>query len=281
MSFSARDAVRRQNESAGSRSKKTGWDYFQDNCRKIRKFVREDTDNDFVIVIAGEEGSGKSNLACKLGKELDENFSITESFIADFDGSDHSFGNFLKKFVDVKFKVGWFDEAVSILFSQTHNSRSSKKAQELFKKKRVCQHFDILVAPSFYDLVPDIRERRARVLLYTFVEINKPAPGRVEYVHKFAWFSRKKILQLSLSQTKMKKMFSSHEELFRHVKPNFVGTFPPMTKEEKEEYNPLKRDLLVNTISGAFDRSLGKDVEIVENVDFSDFDKKYLTKIEA
>ncbi|MDR2944678.1 MAG: hypothetical protein LBU81_06345 [Methanosarcinales archaeon] len=278
MAFSAKSVIEKQNQASAHRTGKSGWTYFEENMSKIRKFVMEDTKNDYVIIVAGEEGTGKSHLACRVCKSIDKDFNISESFIADFNKSEHSFGNFLKKFHDTKFKVAWYDEAVSILFSQTHTSRDSKKAQELFKEKRFCQHFDILVAPSFWDLVPDIRERRARILLYTYVEIKKPAPGRTEYVHKFAWFSRRKILQLSLSQSKMKKMFSSPEELFRHVRPNFTGTFPPMSSDEEAEYMPLKRDLFLNTVSEAFDAKLGKDVEIVESLDFSKFDSTYLEK---
>jgi hypothetical protein len=185
----------------------------------------------------------------------------------------------MKKFKDVKFKVAFHDEAVTTLFSQSSQTRDSKDAQLLFKIKRACSHFDILIAPSFWDLVPDIRERRARSLIYTYVDIVHPAPGRTEYVHKFAYFSRQELIALSTSMTKTKKAFSSHHALFALVSPQFKGTFPPMCPADEAAYLAMKHDHMSQEINRIFDADVGRDIQIVENnLDFSDFDKKHLQK---
>ncbi len=194
---------------------------------------------DWVILVTGNEGSGKSTLASHICKMFDPDFSVDESIIYNFRGEDHSFLTFLEKFQAVPYKVAWYDEAVTVLFSLRHGSKDNINAQELFKIKRDCRHFDILVTPSFWDVVPDIRERRAKSLIYCFTEIAHPVRNKTVFLHKFAYFSGSKIVHMS-GNPKARNAFRSPTELFKHVKPDFIETFPEMDKEIEEEYMKCK-----------------------------------------
>jgi energy-coupling factor transporter ATP-binding protein EcfA2 len=196
---------------------------------------------DWVILITGNEGSGKSTLASHVCKMFDQDFSVDESIIYNFWGEDHSFLNFLEKFQAVPYKVAWYDEAVTVLFALRHSSSDSANAQELFKIKRDCRHFDILVTPSFWDVVPDIRERRAKSLIYCFTEIGHPVRGKTVYYHKLAYFSGAKISHISANKGgKVRFAFRSPTELFKLVRPDFIETFPAMDSEIEEEYMKCK-----------------------------------------
>ncbi len=209
--------------------------------------------SDFCIFITGMEGSGKSTLASHIAQAFNPDFDVNTQMIYDLKGSQNSFLEFTEKYKDMPFKAAWFDEAVSVLFSLRHNSRDSAEAQELFKAKRFYRHFDILVSPSFWDIVPDLRDRRVRMLFYCF---NEPKPGKVgaptEYVYKVAVYGLDKIPHLSWNK-KAKLAFRSPQELFKIVKPDYIEAFPPMDPVFSVEYMKSKNmhaDALLNRMRG-------------------------------
>lgn len=219
--------------------KKEPMHYLFANIEKIQKYC-QDCRQDWVFFITGTEGSGKSTLASHVCQKLDPDFNLDESMIYSFRDDAHSFLKFFDTYKDVPFKVAWYDEAVTVLFSQRHSSKDSADAQELFKIKRDCRHFDILVSPSFWDVVPDIRERRTKSLLYCFTEVYHPTQNRTVYKHKYAYFSGAKIIRLSENK-KAKLAFRSYKELFKIVKPDFVEEFPEMETDFSIEYLAAKR----------------------------------------
>lgn len=115
---------------------------------KAKEFCQE-LRQDWVVFITGGEGSGKSTLASHVCKRFDPNYSIDESMIYSFRDQEHSFLRFMQRFKDTPHKVAWYDEAVTVLFSHRHSSKDSADAQEIFKIKRDCRHYDVLVSPSF------------------------------------------------------------------------------------------------------------------------------------
>lgn len=92
------------------------------------------------------------------------------------------------------------------MFSHRHSGKDSADVQELFKIKRDCRHYDILVSPSFWDIVPDIRERRIKSLLYCFTEVYHPTAGRTRYRHMYAYYSGSKIIKLSGNKKKQNSL---------------------------------------------------------------------------
>ena len=210
------------------------------NIEKAKAFCQENR-QDWVTLVVGAEGSGKSTLASHLAKMFDRNFKIDDSMIYNLKGPDHSLINFLKRWGDTPYKVTWYDEAVTVMFSHRANSKEVTDAQEIFKIKRECRHYDILVTPAFWDLVPDIRERRAKSLIYCYTEVYHPCENRTKYRHKYAYFSGEKIIKLSLNK-KIKFVFRSPQEMFKLVKPDFIEEFPAMDKDIEAEYMASKRD---------------------------------------
>lgn len=207
--------------------------------KQAKKYCVENR-QDWVIFITGNEGSGKSTLASHVCSLFDPKFSLDDSMIYSFRGENNSFLDFIGKYKDTPGKVAWYDEAVTVMFSQRHNSKDSADIQELFKIKRDCRHYDVLVSPSFWDIVPDIRERRIKSLLYCFTEVYHPTANRTRYRHMYAYYSGSKIIKLS-GNKKAKLAFRSYKELFKIVPPDFIEEFPDMEKKFKEDYLSAKR----------------------------------------
>lgn len=245
--------------------------YLKTTIRKAKNYCQENR-QDWVTFITGNEGSGKSTLASHVAEMFDPNFSVSDSMIYSFKGTNNSFINFIKKYQDTPYKVAWYDEAVTVLFSLRHSSRESADAQELFKIKRDCRHFDILVSPSFWDVVPDIRERRTKSFLYCFTEVYHPTPRRTEYKHKYAYFSGEKIIKMSLNK-KAKYVFRSPSELFKVVRPDFIEEFPGMSKRIESEYMTSKRTnriSVIDRIEGVTEEEGAEKLLLPISLDFSE-----------
>lgn len=220
------------------------------NIKRIKKRCVA-LNQDFTVLITGREGSGKSTLASHVVKLFEPGFSIKEGMIYSLKGETDSLVGFMDRFKDIPFKATWYDEAVSVLFSLRHSTKDSADAQELFKIKRESRHFDILVTPSFWDLVPYIRERRVQVVLYCFYT---PLPmkncGERHYKYQVACFGPQKVPFLSINK-KVKLSFGSPDLLFEHVKPDYIEDFPPMDEKFSIEYINSKhahRDDVLNSI---------------------------------
>jgi ABC-type oligopeptide transport system ATPase subunit len=210
-----------------------------DELKKVmahRRAICNKLNTDCCIFITGMEGSGKSTLASHVVRMLDPEFNPDTGMIYELKGTDQSFMSFMDNFKDTPFKAAWYDEAVSMLFSLNHSNRESAEAQEMFKLKRACRHFDVLVSPSFWDLVPDIRDRRVKIMLYCFVEpVRGPVGSEPEYKYKVAFFGDRELPSLSINK-KAKLAYRSPRELFSYVRPAFIEEFPPMDKKFEKDY---------------------------------------------
>lgn len=201
--------------------------------------VCRDLNQDIVIAIVGYEGSGKSTLASHVCSILEPGFDVYDSLIFNFREGGNNYLDFLENHKKDKFKVSWFDEAVSVFFSHENANADTKDAQKLFKINRSMCHFNVLVTPSLWDLVPDIRQRRVKIMLYTWYEM-KRINRKNYYFHKYAFFSRDRIARIEYSK-KAKAAFRDPKSLFKHVKPNFIETFPGMDGSIKAKYEAMKR----------------------------------------
>lgn len=194
-------------------------------------------DQDWPILFAGVEGSGKSTMALQIAKMLDPEFKISDSMIFSVADGPHSYESFLKKFRGVKGKVAFFDEAVEVFYTQEHNTVESRTIQKIFKTKRSYSHFDMIIAPSIWDLVPDIRDRRTKSLIYTFIAKGRK---RNSYVHMFAYFAAPRISQI-LKHKNLKLLLRTPKELFKFVTPNLVGVYPKLDEKTEADYLSLKK----------------------------------------
>lgn len=229
--------------------------YLKKNIEKIKKYCVENR-QDWGIFVTGNEGSGKSTMASHVAFMFEPEMKINESMIYSFREGEHSFLKFIQQYKKIPYKVAWYDEAVTVLFSLRHSGKDSADAQELFKLKRECRHYDILVSPSFWDIVPDIRERRIKSLLYCFTEVTHPVENHTVYKHKYAYYSGEKIVLLSKNE-KAKVAFRSANALFKVVRPDFIEEFPAMNHEFEGEYLEAKH----NNFDEVLERIIGKPKE--------------------
>lgn len=237
-----------ENKTVSERPVKRQLDLLKSNIKGIVNLCKNE-EQDWVSFIVGPEGVGKSTLAmhvCETFAEYSKiQFKLDDSYISSFDDRDskglplkNSMLGFIERYKDSPYRCLLYDEAVSVLFSDDHATKESKLAKKSFIIKRDMCHFDILVAPSFYHIVKDIRERRVKTMLYCFREKD---PVSKRYIHKYAWFSSKEISRLSAMQ-KGRELFNEPKELMRLIKPVFVEEYPPMSESVRSEYLQFKRN---------------------------------------
>ena len=245
------------------------------NLTRIREYCEREN-QDWPIIVSGVEGSGKSTLAIQIAQHLDPGFTLQDNLIYGFADGPQSMRAFWDRFKTVPFKAPVYDEAVTFLFSQKHTSKEAKECQVLFKLKRECLHFDVMVVQSYWDMVLDIRERRAKSMIYTYVDaINIPGQPAPKFIHKFAYYSGQKMIELSMSN-KARKAFKSPGQLFKIIRPEFFGEFPDMPVDLQKAYKELKWQNMTNYADGVFGTA-GKTghIGIEKTLDFDRFEDKY------
>lgn len=129
---------------------------------KVKKRVLT-KDRDFVAVIDGEEGVGKSVLAQQLAAFLDPNFTMDNIL---FNSND-----FMKKIKDPKTKKGTaivLDEAFSSANSRGSLSEVNKAMIGVATEMRQRNLFVFLCIPSFFDLDKYFALWRCRALFHTY-----------------------------------------------------------------------------------------------------------------
>lgn len=138
---------------------------------RIKKAVIK-KDRDFVMVIDGEEGSGKSVLAQQIARRLDPNFCIDNiCFNAD------QFIDRLKK--APKFSCIVLDEAFSSANSRSALTEVNRSLIGVATEMRQQNLFVLIVIPSFFDLDKYFALWRCRALFHVYF---KKDGGRGSYI---------------------------------------------------------------------------------------------------
>lgn len=159
-------------------------------------------DMDWVLVIDGEEGVGKSVLAQQIAKYLDPNFNI--------DNITFNSDDFLKKVKDRKIKKGTaiiLDEAFSAASSRSSLSEVNRAMIGVTTEMRQRNLFVILCIPTFFDLDRHYALWRCRALFHVYFS--------AEDDRRYVIFSKeeKKLLYLNGKKT------------YSYSKPH--SSFPP------------------------------------------------------
>lgn len=188
---------------------------------------------DWVILVTGAEGSGKSTLALKLAMLLDPAFEMKDQLVYTFN-EEFGYLDFIGNFKNKPFRSVVFDEAVTALYAREGMKDEVKDAIKMFNMNRQLNHFTILVVPSYWSMDIDIRERRARSLIYVF-------QNQHNYVHYYAYYSRKKIPMISINKL-ARRYFLTPPAFLNTVKPSFIEHFPKMEKEFEKNYIKFKRN---------------------------------------
>jgi len=209
------------------------------DLRRLRQIIPKVTayckryNQDWIFMIAGGEGSGKSNIGLQLASIIDPEFDLSTQMVYSF-AQEYSYLNFIHEFKDKPFRAVVFDEAVTALFSREHQKAEVRDAIKIFNMNRQLNHFSILIVPSFWSLDVDIRERRARTFIYVF-------QNEYNFGRYYAYYSRKKIPLISTNDM-ARKTFLSSTLFMKTVTPNYVERFKRMPAELESKHLVMKRD---------------------------------------
>lgn len=178
-------------------------------------------DRDWVVVIDGEEGSGKSVLAFQIAKILDPNFSV--------DNVAFTANDFIRIVKNAKkFSCVVFDEAFTGLSSRASLSEMNRLLVSLMMEMRQRNLFIIIVMPTFFMLDKYAVLHRARGLFH--VKLRNDKRGYWNYYPK----KKMKVLYL-----KGKQYFEYH-----HTKPAIFGKFLEQYTINEAKYRSLKKQAL-------------------------------------
>ena len=124
-------------------------------------------DFDFVTIIDGREGSGKSVLAQQVGAYLDPNFSLNNIVFTS--------EQFIAKIKDPKVKKGSciiLDEAFNAINSRASMSEVNRSMGAVATEMRQKNLFIIIVLPSFFDLDKQFAIHRSSSLIHVYLKNN-------------------------------------------------------------------------------------------------------------
>ncbi len=189
----------------------------------------EKNDKDYLIVIDGEEGAGKSTLAFQIGKKVDPTLDLSR-IVFDPD----SFREAIYK--AKKGQCVIYDEAFTGLSSRAALSGINRSLVSLMMQMRQKNLCIILVLPTFFLLDKYPALFRTKILIHVYE--NKGIRGY------YRIYSRKKKKLLFLYG---KKDYSYPRNIRTRIKGRFYGVFAIGDKECEKKYRKKKAKALEDT----------------------------------
>lgn len=206
----------------------------------IIKHLINNKDYDWLHVVTGVEGTGKSTLATELCVYVDPNFFEKDNVITNITELKTCFRN------SEKGTAILIDEGAPMFFSRDSMKKETKEATQLLRGLRGKNCFICICMPDFFALDKYIREHRVGSLSRVVKR------GR-------AWF---------YSKSKIEKMLTSSHSVFnknfgksKWTDPNFKHNFPDLDKVTKTKYLKMK-DNIMNKYT-AKDKPKGVNKKIV------------------
>ncbi len=183
-------------------------------------------DADVVIVIDGQEGSGKSVFTMQLAKLLNPEFSLNDIVFTPED--------FVQKIDKAKkFQVILYDEAYSGLASRQSLSAVNKLLVSNMIQMRQKNLFVLIVLPSFFMLDKYVALFRSKVLFHIYSSKGKRG--------KWLGFNEKKKKQLYLKGQKTMDYNFPRIHMFR-------GKFNGNYVIDEQKYRKMKEQALKNSV---------------------------------
>lgn len=169
---------------------------------------------DWVNVIDGFEGTGKSTFAIQICQEIDPSFNLTRVCFTP--------RQYLSAVENARKRTAiLYDEAGTGLFSREAMSATSIILNKVMMTVRSKSLFHCIVLPNFFKLDQNIRENRTASFLHVY---NRG---------KFAFYSRKRLRIISV------------KGYYAAQRPNFYGTFSKVNPY-KRQYEIFKQRYLKN-----------------------------------
>lgn len=190
-------------------------DKLKEQMQTLRKMCKE-KDEDFIMVVTGYEGKGKSTLALEICTEWDENFNIEK---ITFEPKD-----FRKTVVKSRWPSAvLMDEGAFSFLSRDAMTKQVKKNMRLLT---ACRKFNLLIViciPDFFILDKYIRDHRVRGLL------------RVTKKGRFFAYNKQQI----------KKIEKKSGKGIKYPHPAFKGSFGKYKGELWKKFNKKKDEAML------------------------------------
>jgi len=179
---------------------------------------------DMVLLVAGDTGTGKSNLNLHLVESWQKLIGkpIDDDLILQINVDKIKWLNEFKKIHGLD--INTFDEGAAGLGSKQSMETFSKSLEMLFQVVRYKRFFTVIIVPNFFRLNKFFREDRIRGLIY----INK----RGEY----AYHTRERIIKLCFLNS---RLLIKNMNL---VTPAFRGRFPEYKGILSKAYDDMKEE---------------------------------------
>ena len=194
--------------------------YLKENADIIKEQINK-ADMDFLGIVDGFEGVGKSVLAMQLGYYIDPSLDVSRiCFTADE----------FKEAV-IKAKKGQcviFDEAITGAFSREAIKQMNVSIVKMMAQIRQKNLFILLVLPSFFDLDRNLAVWRSRFLIHCHFGKENFQRG----FFKFANLQKKKLIYFE-----GKKLYQYPKDLYKW---NFWGRFTKFYPLDEDEYRLKK-----------------------------------------
>lgn len=126
--------------------------------KKFRKNLKEDDQN--IICISGQPGSGKSTLGIQLAKEIQPDWTLESGYVYDEEDLNRKMAEHSRN------QVFLFDEASLAINSRDSMSKASRNIIAILDTCRSRHNSIIFCLPSFEDLNKSIRERLCQCRIY-------------------------------------------------------------------------------------------------------------------
>lgn len=207
---------------------KSNWmdGYLKSNLEIFKEKIKHDFD--FIYLVDGREGSGKSVLAMQIAKYMDDTFDLSRVCFTPDDFKEVVLNAQPNQAVI-------FDEAITGLGSRWYFSFINKTIVDMLAQIRQKNLTIGIVLPSFFDLDRNIGLWRSTVLFHVYLKKDAPV------VKQRGWFTyfdyeRKKTLYLM-----GKKLYSYHKP-----PANFHGRFLNKYTVDEQGYRKKKADALAD-----------------------------------
>jgi len=147
------------------------WIHTSDIIKIVEK--RRDWVEDTIIALTGDPGMRKSQLACKLAKKYDPNFSYDRNLFY----SRTKFVQAIDEYPDCSALIA--DEAINMLFKREWNNRDQVNITKLFDRCRYKKHLIILCIPNMFALDKHIRDTRITLWVNIYNKDEKNSVARM------------------------------------------------------------------------------------------------------
>ena len=136
---------------------------YDDLIEKLAEDTHRNLQNDYdnIIVVAGPEGSGKSNLAWQICRAIDPEFDVSKQYVYDMD----SFKEELAKGGERK-PTWWMDEGSNLANNREWQSQDNRDIVSLLEMMRSRGWTMVICIPREERLDKYIRENRIRYMLH-------------------------------------------------------------------------------------------------------------------